>query len=36
MSCVHGVEVAVLLDELKWIHGPVFAARLHDVQVADE
>src|SRR5208337_1298202 len=28
--------IAVLLDELEWIGGPVFAARLHNVQVADE
>ena len=30
------VEVAVFFDELKGIGGPVFAARLDDVEMADE
>ena len=30
------VEVAILLDKLEWVGGPVFAPRFHDVQVPDE
>ena len=30
------VEVAVLLDELEWVHAPVFAVRFDDIEMADE
>ncbi len=30
------VEKSVFLNELEWIHGPVFAAGFHHIEVADE
>src|ERR1700690_2867876 len=36
VSCAAAVKVAVLLEELERVHGPVLAARFDDVEMADE